>query len=127
MKVRELVQGKPGHVHTVNPNTPVSKAIETLMRHNIGGLPVVTLQHELVGFVAERDIVEALQKHEGAIRRMPVERVMRRPAPTCHMDDSLNDVMARMTRGRARHLVVLDGTRIAGIISLGDLVKQRLE
>lgn len=127
MKVRELVEHKPGHVITVDPHTSVSKAIDLLMRHNIGGLPVVNLKAELVGFVAERDIVEALQKNEGAVRHLPVKEVMRWPAPTCHMDDTLNDVMARMTRGRARHLVVLDGTRIAGIISLGDLVKQRLE
>jgi CBS domain-containing protein len=127
MKVRELVANKPGHVVTVHPRTPVSKAIDLLIRHNIGGLPVITLKDELVGFIAERDIVEALQKNEGAVRQLPVEAVMRWPAPTCHMDDSLNDVMTRMTVGRSRHLVVLDGSRIAGIISLGDLVKQRLE
>jgi len=127
MKVRDLLQGKNSRVITIDPHTSVAKAIDLLMRHSIGGLPVVTLEKELVGFLSEREIVAALGKNEGAVRHLPAERVMRRPAPVCRPDDSLNDVMAQMTLHRLRHLVVVDGQNIAGIISLGDIVKQRLE
>ncbi|HEX6559974.1 MAG TPA: CBS domain-containing protein [Longimicrobiales bacterium] len=127
MKVRELLQNKPGRVITVHPREQVATVIELLMRHGIGGVPVVTLDNEVVGFVAERDIVKALHTQEAAVRQLTVERVMRRPAPLCRVDDTLNDVMAEMTLHRLRHMVVLDGDRIAGIISLGDIVKQRLE
>lgn len=127
MKVRELLQNKVGRVITVHPLEQVATVIELLMRHGIGGVPVVTLDGEVVGFVAERDIVAAIEKHEGGVRHLQVERIMRRPAPLCRVDDALNDVMSNMTLHRLRHVVVMDGNNIAGIISLGDIVKQQLE
>jgi CBS domain-containing protein len=81
----------------------------------------------VVGFVAERDIVKALEASREQAVRLPVQQVMRRPAPTCGSEDSLQEVMARMTRDRLRHLVVVDAGRIAGVISVGDIVKYRLE
>ena len=93
----------------------------------VAGLPVVAADGAVLGFLAERDIVATVDRHAGGIRHLSVGDVMRRPAPVCGVDDTLHEVMARMTRDRLRHIVVVDAGRIAGLISVGDLVKHRLE
>ena len=98
-----------------------------LIEHGIGGVPVVSAGGAAVGFIAEREIVSAVGQHPDGIRHLRAETVMRKPAPACSADDALQDVMARMTRQRLRHLIVEDAGRIAGVISVGDLVKYRLE
>ena len=126
MRVRELLQAKSHHVIMVEPRADIGTAARLLMANNIGGLPVVDEGGHVVGFIAERDIVRAVDSTPGVIRHMPVERIMRRPAPTCMQDDTLQDLMERMTRDRLRHLVVVDDERVAGIVSVGDLIKHRL-
>lgn len=127
MSVREILRRKGGQVVTIDPNMDAGAAARLLMRHNIGGLPVVERGGTVVGFLAERDLVRVVDVHPGSIRELSVREVMHRPPPTCSIGDSLHDVMASMTRERLRHLVVLDGGAIAGVISVGDLVKYRLE
>lgn len=135
MSVRDLLKKKPRSVVTVESTATVARAAELLMDRGIGGLPVIALPgSSLVGFVSERDIVDAVDRHESedvlteSIRALPVTSVMTKPPPVCRTGDELRDVMARMTRDRLRHLVVLDERdEIAGIISVGDLVKDRLE
>jgi CBS domain-containing protein len=127
MSAREILRKKSGRVVTVEPNMPLSHAARLLMRHGIGGLPVVDRGGALIGFLSERDIVNAVDGHPGSIQDVPVDEAMRRPPPTCAPDDPLHAVMARMTRDRLRHLVAVDGGGIAGVISVGDLVKHRLE
>jgi CBS domain-containing protein len=127
MHVRELLAKKHSTVITIEPELDVGAAARLIMRNDIGGLPVVTTGGELVGFIAERDIVRVVDSSDEKVRAIRVEHAMRRPAPVCSIDDSLHDVMTRVTARRQRHLVVLDGARIAGVISVGDLVKNRLE
>lgn len=128
MRVRDIVRGKRrSGVITVRSSDDIATAVELLMDHTIGGLPVVSSEGRLLGFVSERDIVRAVHRHVGSIRGIAVETIMSRPAPTCRMHDTLREVMARMTGERHRHLVVLDGDRIEGILSVGDLVKDRIE
>jgi CBS domain-containing protein len=126
MQVRELVRSKGSGAITVEPGADLGTAARLLMQHNIGGLPVVTDEGSLVGFLAERDVVRAVDRSSASVRQLSAERIMR-PPPTCAGDDSLREVMARMTRDRLRHLVVMDGERILGVLSVGDLVKHRLE
>lgn len=126
MRVRDLLKQKEATVISVEPATDVATAAHRMMRHNVGGLPVLGAGGRVVGLVAERDVVEAVDEHTESVRRLPVERIMQ-PPPTCALDDALQDVMSRMTRKRLRHLIVLDGDRVAGVISVGDLVKHRLE
>jgi CBS domain-containing protein len=126
MQVRELLLKKSANVVTVQPNTDVLTAVQLLIRHNIGGLPVVAADGSVVGFVAERDVVKGVEANSDALPRQPVERIMQRP-PICRADDTLHEVMSRMTRERLRHLVVVDNGRTVGVISVGDLVKHRLE
>lgn len=127
MSVRELLTRKPTRVVSVDPTTSVAAACRLLIDEGVGGLPVVDEQAKLVGFLSERDVVRLVDSTPSRIRSTPVSAAMRRPAPICDAGESLRTVMARMTRERLRHLVVTDGDRIAGVISVGDIVKQRLE
>jgi CBS domain-containing protein len=126
MSVRELLKRKEAALFTVAPSTPLSEVAGLMLRRGVGGVPVVGPDGAAVGFVAERQIVEALDGGHGDVRMTPAERVMR-PAATCTPDDSLHDLMGRMTRERLRHLVVVEGGRPVAIISVGDMVKHRLE
>ena len=127
MHVRDLIhrKGTPA-VITVDPAATVARAAQLLLQHNVGGLPVLDDAGRLLGFVGERDLIEALERRGTDVRATPVSVVMRR-APTCTPDEPLQAVMARMTQNRTRQLVVLDGGRVTGIISVGDIVKQRLD
>ncbi len=126
MSVRELLTRKPEGVVSVKPSATVAAAARVLVEKGVGGLPVVD-GGRLVGFLSERDIVSLVDSKASGIRDSLVSGAMRRPAPVCSADETLRAVMTRMTRERLRHLVVLEGERIAGVISVGDIVKQRLE
>jgi CBS domain-containing protein len=128
MNVGMLLKGKErAGVVVIDQRASVAEAARLMMQHGIGGLPVVDGTGSPLGFVSEREIVAALDRGSEDIRGARVSDVMRRPAPLCSADDSVNDVMARMTRERLRHLIIMGGGTIAGVISVGDLVKHRLE
>jgi CBS domain-containing protein len=127
MRVAELMKKKKGEVVTVLGRHDIATAVELMLEHNIGGLPVVNDSGGLVGFVAERDLLSALHLDPQTDEGLLIERVMRKPAPVCSPDDPVHDAMARMTRNRLRHLVVVDGPSIVGVLSVGDIVKNRLE
>ena len=128
MSVQDLLKKKRiTAVFTVEPTADTARAARLLLEHGIGGLPVVDPEGKLEGFVSEREVVDALDRHQANAGKQPVSSIMRTPAPSCGASERLSDVMQRMTRERLRHLVVLDGGRVAGVISVGDLVKHRLE
>jgi CBS domain-containing protein len=127
MRVSELMRKKKDGAVTISPRSDIAAAVELLLAHNIGGLPVVDDAGRLVGFVAERDLLSALHLDPDTDEGLPIEKIMRKPAPVCSPGDDIQDVMARMTRHRLRHLVVVDGESIAGVLSVGDIVKNRLE
>ncbi len=125
MRVGELLGQRPARVVTVEPDTRVAGAIRMMLDHNVGALPVMK-GGRLLGIIAERDVVETLGREHGDVRGIEVARIMRR-APTCNANDDVRDLMARMTGERLRHFVVVDGEELRGIISVGDIVKRRLE
>jgi len=125
MRVRDLISDKAETVITVQAKDELSTAIRLLMRHNIGGLPVLATDGHVVGILAERDVVRAAYDKPAALASLRVHDVMR-PAPTCDADDTIEDAMHRMTAQRQRHFLVLDGGKLVGVLSLGDLVKHRL-
>jgi CBS domain-containing protein len=127
MKVRELLQRKGHDVVSVTPKSSVSQIVQLLMRHNIGSVPVLSAEGTLQGIVSERHLVRAMQLHSGRVQDLTAEQVMERDLPTCEANTSLHELMSRMTRERLRHVLVLESGRLAGILSVGDLVKHRLE
>ena len=127
MKVRELLTRKPAGFVSIDPSATTATAAGLLIDRGVGGLAVMDGEGKLVGFLSERELAEILTGTGTDLRAMPVAAVMKRPAPTCPIDAPVREVMARMTRERLRHLVVTDGERVAGVISVGDIVKYRLE
>jgi CBS domain-containing protein len=117
---------KPDNLITIGPSARVKEVVRLLITRNIGGVPVVTPDGAPVGFVAERDVVRIVHEDPDAIPHLPVTAIMRE-VPFCDADDPLEAVMRRMTRERLRHLVVRNNGRVLGVISVGDIVKHRLE
>ena len=127
MKVENVLNTKGRHVETVSPQEGVAGAIHRLTNEVIGALVVTTDGERVEGVMSERDVVRALAKHGVRVLDMRVGEVMSRSTPVCSSQDTLAHVMAEMTRTRHRHLPVVDGGRLTGIVSIGDVVKHRLE
>jgi signal-transduction protein with cAMP-binding, CBS, and nucleotidyltransferase domain len=127
MKVASILRAKGLHVETVAPETLLSSVAWTLRSRGIGALVVVDRQGALMGVISERDIVYGLAEHGASLLGMPVSRAMHRPVATCTPEDSVISVMAQMTRRRIRHVVVTEQGRLHGMISIGDVVKHRLD
>ena len=126
MRVRDLLRNKTTTVITVKPHDSLDTAIHLLIANNIGGLPVLGADGAVVGFLSERDIVRVVHDRHEVLPSMRVQDAMR-AAPTCDVEDPVVDTMRRMTAHRHRHLVVRDGARLVDVLSVGDLVKHRLE
>ena len=126
MRVRDLFRNRPPTLITVQRHDPLDTAIHLLMANNIGGLPVLGADGAVVGFLSERDIVRVVHDRHEVLPSMRVQDAMR-AAPTCDIEDDAIDTMRRMSAHRERHLVVRDGARLVGVLSVGDLVKYRLE
>ncbi len=127
MKVKTMLAAKGDKVVTLRPDATVATAIGLLKLEGIGALVVSEDGALILGIISERDVVRALVSHGGDVLKMRVDELMTRSVKTCTMDADIKDVMAEMTRNRIRHLpVALDG-KLCGIISIGDVVKNRLE
>jgi CBS domain-containing protein len=126
MRVRDLLGRKSPRLITVDAQAPLHTAVRLLIEHNVGGLPVLGKDGAVVGLVAERDVVRAVHEHPAAVDQLPVRQIMR-PTPACDADESLEEAMRRMTSLRQRHLVVQQDGKLLGVISVGDIVKYRLE
>ncbi len=125
MRIREVMTPAADAV-TVDPDAPLSRAVRLLTSYRIAALPVVNAAGALVGLIAERDVIHALGVYGGGCLETPVHRTMRTP-PLCNPDDPVIRIMERMTQERSRHFLVVDGEgQLAGIVSVGDLVKHRL-
>jgi CBS domain-containing protein len=113
-------------VATITPETSVAGLLTELTVHNIGAMVVVS-QDGLVGIVSERDVVRKLHEMGAEILRRPVSEIMTTLVATCSPDDSVDSLSALMTTNRVRHVPVMEGGRLAGIVSIGDVVKTRME
>jgi len=126
VRVRDLLDRKAARLFTIEPSVHVDVAISQMLAHDVGGLPVTTHDGKLVGFISERDVLRAAGVNGGMFYQVRVQDVMQRPS-TCQASDRVMDAMRRMTAERLRHLIVIDRDKIAGVISVGDIVKERLE
>jgi CBS domain-containing protein len=128
MIVRTILKSKPSSdVATTVAGQTVGDAARLLDQRRIGALVVVDEQRSLAGILSERDIVRGLSRHGLAVMEMNVGQLMTADVLTCSPEDSIDSLMATMTSNRIRHLPVLEGGRLAGIITIGDVVKARLE
>ncbi len=127
MNVEAILKTKGHHVATVAPEAAVSDAVRRLHDLGIGALVVSVDGARLDGIVSERDIVRALADHGVATLDMRVAELMTRRVVTCTPKDTIADLMAEMTRRRIRHLPVVEQGRLVGLVSIGDVVKNRLE
>ncbi|HVL84582.1 MAG TPA: CBS domain-containing protein [Pseudonocardia sp.] len=126
MRIRDILRTKGRTVHTVLPWRTVAEVVDMLASAGVGALVVCDDRRRIRGIVSERDVVRALQRHGAALLAMPVEDVMTARVQTCSPDETVGGAMARMTRGRYRHLPVVEQGRLAGLVSIGDLVHHRV-
>lgn len=127
MKVEGILKSKGSQVETIGPDALVMLAVDRLSTKGIGALVVSGDGRSVDGVMSERDVVRGLARHGPRLLELPVSDVMSRHVPVCSPDDTLKHVMAQMTRTRNRHLPVVSDGRLAGVVSLGDIVKHRLE
>jgi len=127
MLVSDVLQNKGDDVVTTSPGTSIVDAARLFSSAHIGAAVVLEDNNSIVGLVSERDIVRYIAEAGHLALSANVDRVMTSPIKTCKPDDKIDRVMERMTRHRLRHFPVLAEGRLAGIISIGDVVKHRLE
>ena len=127
MRIAEILHRKGSAVSTIRSVEAVDSAIRKLSDQHIGALVVLDRWGKLVGLLSERDILYALDRHGMALLAHRVDEVMNPDHTTCGPEDRVDQVMALMTAHRVRHLPVLDRGRLVGIVSIGDLVKHRLQ
>lgn len=127
MKVADILSSKGSHVETTRPELTVAWAVERLAIRRVGALVVTTDGKHLMGVIGERDIVEGLKQYGAGLLERRVSDVMVKESPTCRPEDPITLAMERMTRTRQRHLPVLADGELVGIVSIGDLVKSRLQ
>jgi CBS domain-containing protein len=126
MRIADVLRNKGASVATITPETSVSGLLTELSVHNIGAMVVVS-PDGLIGIVSERDIVRALHVRGADILLQPVSEIMTSTVATCAPTDSVDSLTALMTTNRVRHVPVVDGGRLVGIVSIGDVVKNRMD
>ena len=126
MTIGAILAGREGRIISVDGETLVKDAVGKLAENRIGAMPVVK-GDKVVGIMSERDIIYCLQSHGAAILDWPVEKVMTAPAITVTSDVAILSALSQMSKRRIRHLPVVDGERLIGIVSIGDLVKHRID
>lgn len=127
MLVSKILQGKGTDVHTISPNDTISTAVERLSELGIGALVVSANGHGVDGIISERDIVHGLAEKGGGLLSETVSSLMSRNVFTCDLDDTGSDLLSHMTDRRIRHVPVVRQRELRGMISIGDVVKSRLD
>jgi CBS domain-containing protein len=126
MTIESILRRKGADVATIAPDASVKRAADWLRAKNIGAL-VVTRENAILGLISEREIVHAFSRYGETAGSMPVKEVMQYGVTTVSPDESVNRVMNLMTHHRVRHMPVLRSGQLVGIVSIGDVVKHRLE
>ncbi|KFB10045.1 CBS domain-containing protein [Nitratireductor basaltis] len=127
MTVKAILDSKGRDVLTISPDSTLAEAASLLSEHGVGALVVSRDGQRINGIVSERDIVRALGRSGAETLRQPVSSVMTAKVQVCREDNSVNEVMQVMTAGRFRHLPVEKDGKLAGLVSIGDVVKRRIE
>ena len=126
MSIESILRRKGTEVTTIAPEASVKTATDWLRAKNVGAL-VVTSGNAVLGLISEREVVHAFSRYGETAVSMPVKKTMQYGVTTVPPDESVTRVMNLMTRHRVRHMPVLRGSNLAGIVSIGDVAKYRLE
>jgi CBS domain-containing protein len=126
MTIAAILHNKGAEVHTVELGTTVREAVALLAERRIGALPVCD-GGNVAGIMSERDVIYCLKSDGAAILDWPVEKIMTAPAITVERSKEVMGALSLMTQRRIRHLPVVEEGRIVGLISIGDLVKYRMD
>jgi len=126
MNVKEILSVKGRDVVTIDPHANVGTAAKLLAERRIGAVVVTGADARIVGILSERDIVQVIALRGMSALESPISEVMTRKVTTCNPTDPISSIMERMTAGKFRHVPVVEQGRLAGIISIGDVVKHRL-
>ena len=127
MSLKAILAAKGNEVVSISSTADLAAASKLLKKHQIGVLVVLDRGGRLVGILSERDIVHAMAEGGDTVRQLPVSQMMTAKVSTSDVNDSITSVMERMTKGKFRHMPVLDKGRLAGIVSNRDLLKWHLE
>jgi len=127
MQIERIISGRePDDILTCETGIPVREAVQLLAGKRIGALPIVE-NGAVVGIFSERDVIYRLASEGEVCLSHPVGAVMTSPAITVASKDNADDALALMTKRRIRHLPVVDDGRLVGFVSIGDLVKSRID
>ncbi|HKS64058.1 MAG TPA: CBS domain-containing protein [Xanthobacteraceae bacterium] len=127
MTVKAILSRKGSDVVTIAPTANLSEAVKLLAERRIGAVIVTGADNRVAGILSERDIVRALGERGAGALGDNIAAVMTRKVTTCVEADTVADIMERMTTGKFRHVPVVEQGRLAGVISIGDVVKFRVE
>lgn len=126
MRIADVLRNKGAAVATVTPETTVTELLAGLAEHNVGAM-VVVAPDGVQGIVSERDVVRRLQELGADVLALPVSEIMTSMVVTCAPGDSVDSLSGLMTKHRVRHVPVIQDGQLAGIVSIGDVVKTRME
>ena len=127
MRISDLLRRKGSLVVTVRPEQSVTELLTLLAEHKVGALVVSADGIAVDGIVSERDVVRRLHEYGPALLQAPVQDIMTAQVHTCPPDTDLEELMRVMTTGRFRHVPVIEANRLVGIVSIGDVVKHRID
>ena len=126
MTVRSILDSKGHQIKSVEPNAKLSAAINILTERKIGAVLVMS-QGRLEGILSERDIVRVLGERGAGVLDEPIDAVMTHKVVSCRESDTVSSIMEMMTLGKFRHLPVVEDGKVVGLISIGDVVKRRVQ
>lgn len=127
MKISDILHRKGTTVATVQPTLTVTGALDELAAHGIGALIVTDDEGSIAGILSERDIVRRMQERGAEVLGVQIEEIMTTKVSTCTSSTDVVDAMRVMTDGHFRHLPVVDDAQLVGIVSIGDVVKNRID
>ncbi len=127
MKVKDILATKGSRVVTIEKSTKVFDAMSIFSSNRVGSLLVVDKDDAILGIIAAKDVLMAVVKHYDTIKEITVETIMTTDLIVCSEDDDIEYVQTAMTENRIRHIPVLAGKELKGIISIGDVVKSQMK
>jgi CBS domain-containing protein len=126
MRIRQILQSKRLDVVVISPASTIGAAIKLMKQERVGSLVVIDTNRHLLGVLSERDVIHSLASEGADVLYRPVDSIMRTDGPVVTLEDNVQYAMQLMTEKRARHVPVVDADRMIGVVSIGDIVKSRL-